>query len=251
MNDAARWAIAFLAFAIDIVALRPHSGWTPGARGTVVFVAMVVIVVALAPLDARRRTRAMQAAAGTIGFTFQGDDWIYPTPSPQLGTTLFTRAGGRVANVMTGTAEGLNTSLFDCSCPSRSSGTGGFSQTVGAFSQELWLPLFEVRPVGASDPIRRVWGDVQIDFDFKERYVLRGTDEDKLRELFTPALTSALDSFTPEEHWHIEGMGTTLILYRAGVMVRTEDLPAFLQQTSLIARTFFSLCGLKKPLETK
>jgi len=248
MTEAVRWFVVFVAAAVVIVTVAPHNGMTAAVRGLVVFVAAAVAIVALAPLEARRRTRAMQTAAREIGFTFQGEDWIYPTPRPQLGSVLFTEGRGWVSNVMTGTAAGFNTSLFDYSCPADSADDGGYSQTVAAFSQELWLPLFEVRPDSDSDPVRNNYYDTQIDFDFKERYVLRGPEEDKLRELFTPGLTSALDSLTPQDHWHIEGVGTTLFLYRANVAVGADALPAFLQQTSLIARTFFDLCGLKKPV---
>jgi hypothetical protein len=210
-----------------------------------VFVAMAVVIIAGSRIQARRRTRAMQTAARQIGFTFEGEDWSDPTQRPQLGTALFQQPNGRCWNVMTSTADRLKTSLFDY---------GYFNprysarQTVAAFSQELWIPLFELRPDSLSDPVRDPWVSNRIDFDFSERYVLRGPEEDKLRELFNPTLTSALISYTPEDHWHIEGMGTTLILYRAGVTVRPDELPAFLQQTSLIARTFFDLCGLKKPV---
>jgi hypothetical protein len=245
MTEPVRWIVVSAAAAAIIVALVPHNGMTYGVRVAVVFVAAAVIIVALAPLQARRRTRAMQTAAGQIGFTFEGDEWSDPAQRPKLGTALFQQRNGGYGNVMTGTAEGLKTSLFDY----------GFfdpgykaEQTVAAFSQELWLPLFELRPDSLSDPVRDPNVSGRIEFDFAERYVLRGPEEDKIRELFNPALTSALISYTPEDHWHIEGMGTTLILYRFGVKVKADDLPAFLQQTSLIASTFFSLCGLKKPV---
>jgi hypothetical protein len=105
-----------------------------------------------------------------------------------------------------------------------------------------------VRPSSFSDLVRDFYVDGDIGSIFTGRYILRGPEEDKIRELFTPALAPALESLTPEGHWHIEGMGTTLILYRAGVTVRADQLPAFLYQTALIARTFFKLCGLKKPV---
>lgn len=212
----------------------------------VIFVAAVVAILAASRIEAQRRTRDMQAAAPEISFTFQGEEWIYPTKRPLLGSVLFSEARGSYFNVMTGTAEGFKTSLFDYSFSSRATQRAGFTQTVAAFEQELWLPMFEVRPDSTSDPVLSAYGDTQIDFDFSERYLLRGPEEDKIRGLFTPALTSALTSLTPEDQWHIEGMGTTLVLYRAGVVVRANELPAFLQQTSLIARTFFDLCGLKK-----
>ena len=211
--------------------------------------AVVAIAIPLARLQTRRRTREMQTAAREIGFTFEGADWIDLMQSPQLDSILFVKgAGGRWSNVMTGTVSGLKTSIFDYSCGIARSRRGGYTQTVVAFSQEMQLPMFAVCPNTASDPIRGPSHYHEMDFDFSNRYVLRGPDEEKMRELLTPALTSTLLSFTPEDGWHIEGMGTTLVLYRMGATVRTAEFPAFLQQTSLIARTFFDLCGPKKPV---
>jgi len=245
MTDTARWVVVFAAVAVAIVALVPHNGMTAGVRVIAVFVAAAIAMFMAVPLQAHRRARAMQAAAGQIGFTFEGDEWSDPDQRPKLGTTLFQMRNGRYGNVMTGTAEGFKTSFFDY----------GFfhlrykaKQTVAAFSQERWIPLFELRPDNHSDPVMDPQFTGHIDFDFAERYVLRGPEEDEIREMFNPTLTSALTSYTPERGWHIEGMGTTLILYRFGVLVRPNELPAFLTQTSLIARTFFDLCGLKKPV---
>lgn len=244
MTEVVRWFFVIVAAVAAVVALSPRNRLTGGVREVLAFVAASVILVALAPLAARRRGRAMQTAAQKIAFTFQGEDWTYPTPRPQLGSALFVQGQGCCSNIMTGIADGFNTSLFDYSYSGHPSGT----QTVAAFSQELWLPLFEVRPNSFLDPVRDFNVDNEIDCDFSDRYVLRGPEEDKIRELFTPALAPALESLTPEGHWHIEGMGTALILYRAGVTVRADQLPAFLQQTALIARTFFNLCGLEKPV---
>lgn len=244
MTEVVRWFFVFVAAVVAVVALNPRNGLTGGVRGLLAFVAASVIVVALAPLATRRRRRAMQTAASKIGFAYQGEDWIYPTPRPQLGSALFVQSQGWCTNVMTGIAEGFNTSLFDYSYSGRPART----QTVAAFSQELWLPLFEVRPNSFSDPVRDFYIDGDIGSVFTGRYVLRGPEEDKIRALFTPDLAPALESLTLEGRWHIEGMGLTLILYRAGVTVHADQLPAFLQQTALIARTFFNLCGLRKPV---
>lgn len=111
-------------------------------------------------------------------------------------------------------------------------------QTVAAFSPDLQPPTFEVCPVGVSDAILGARSYLDLDFDFSGRYSLRGPNQDRVRDLFNPSLTSALISFTPEDHWHIERAGTTLIFYRVGVAVRGKELPAFLQQTSSVARTF-------------
>jgi hypothetical protein len=187
------------------------------------------------------------------GFTFEEDDWSDRAQSPQLGTVLFERGGGgRFKNILTGTASGFKTSLFDYSYTvggSKSSRT--YTQTVAAFSQDRRLPRFEMRPEGFVDRIADAVVHKDIDFEshpeFSRRYLLRGSEPEKVRELFTPALLTLLEGVPSEEKWHIEGADSTLILYRSDVTVSAERTRAFLDETSSIARTFFSSCGLEKP----
>jgi hypothetical protein len=217
-------------------------------------IALIVAVTAFQWILAQKRTQALQGVAQGIGFAFEGDAWNQQPAAHQMHAVLFGKGRSRrFRNVMSGATDGLKTSLFDYSFT-----VGGvkrsrtFTQTVAAYSQELWLPLFEMHPEGFLDRIGDAILHDDIDFDshpdFSRRYYLRGPDEAGIRKLFSPALLTSLQELPPESKWHIEGADSMLFVYRSGVKVGVDEFPSFLQETSAIARTFFaSPAGLSKP----
>jgi hypothetical protein len=220
--------------------------------GVVLLILIAAVIVK--QIRAQKRTDALRTVAQEIGFYFGGNDWGDQSQVPQTGMALFKRGGGgRFKNIMTGTSAGFKTSLFDYSF---SVGGGKsrrtFTQTVAAFSQDLSLSPFEMRPEDFLDRIGDAFVHKDIDFEshseFSRRYLLRGPEQDNMRQLFTPALRTFLEGLPSEDKWHIEGIGPTLILYRSDVTVGADRIRAFLNETSSIARTFFSSCGLKKRL---
>jgi hypothetical protein len=228
---------------------------------TLVFLfAGIILIVFLAifvfsKMQAQKRTQALQNVAQQIAFTFKGDVWNNQPKAHQFGTALFGRGRRRLFNnVMVGTSAGLETNLFDYSYTINSGDSSRtYTQTVAAYSQELWLPLFEMRPEDFLDRIGDAFVHNDIDFEshpnFSQRYLLRGPAEQTIRELFSPALLTFLEELPPDEKWHIEGRVTNLIIYRSDVTVDPEEFPLFREKTSSIARTFFSApAGLSAPV---
>ena len=219
--------------------------------------AVIIVVIVLSQIRAQKRTEALTAFAQEIGFAFKGDLWNHQPKAHQMGTALFGRGSGRrFSNVMTGTDSGLETSLFDYSyiiSTGKSSST--ITQTVAAYSSDLSLPLFEMRPEGFFDRVGDALVHSDIDFesnpDFSQKYLLRGPSEEGIRRLFSPELLTFLENLPLDKKWHIEGCDTNLIIYRS-LTVSVEGLHSFLEQTSTIARTFFnSSAGLSKAGTTK
>lgn len=220
-------------------------------------------------LRAQKRKQALMAAAQAIGFTFQGDDWNHQPEEHRLGTALFSEGRSRrFNNIMIGTAAGLKTSIFDYSyITTASRSTPKHTQTVAAFSGNLCLPFFVLAPKGFADRIVDAVSHQNVDFeshpDFARRYVLHGTppllfppvptahegdNKIKIRKFFSPDLLTFLQELPPERYgWRVEGCGAMLILYRSDRISLPDGVRSFLDETSSIARTFFSLCGLKKP----
>ena len=196
-------------------------------------------------VQARKRTAALQVAAPEIGFTFEGDR-TSAALAQQLVTALFKRgSAGEPKNVMTGIVAGFLTSLFDYSYTiSTGKSSSTITQTVAAYSQDRPLPFFEMRPENFLDRIGDAFVHKDIDFeshpDFSHRYLLRGPDQDEIRNLFSPSLLTFLGGLPAEDKWHIESAGVTLILYRAGVEVGAEALRSFLEETSSVAKAFLS-----------
>jgi hypothetical protein len=214
--------------------------------------AVVIIFIVISQIQAKRRTKALIALAPTIGFTFEGDDWGDLTRAPRLQMPLFDRGHSqRFRNIMRGHFAGFDASLFDywyTTGGGKSSHT--WTQTVVAFTQDLWMPVFELRPEGVLDRVADVFTHKDIDFDsnpeFSRRYLLRGAEVDRVRELFAPPLLTFLEGLSSGEKWRIEGDGYTLIVYRSDAIVSAEEIQPLLDQTSSMARTFFGSCGRMK-----
>jgi hypothetical protein len=141
---------------------------------------------------------------------------------------------------MTASTGGFQIGLFDYSYIQ---GKSTVIQTVATFTQDQWLPPFELRAEGVLDRIEDAITHKDIDFDshpeFSRRYLLRSPDEENTRRFFTPSLLTYMEQPPPEKKWHIEATGTTLIFYR-GWPLKPSDVRAFLDDTSAIARIFIN-----------
>lgn len=113
-------------------------------------------------------------------------------------------------------------------------------QTVIAFrSPQLHLPEIALRPQNLFHRIGGVFGYQDIDFDahpkFSKKYLLRGNDEQKIREVFTHEL---LAFFETEEGISVEAGGDRLISYRGGKRIRPEDVRSFMEEGLQVFRLF-------------
>jgi len=210
------------------------------------FLALMAVIITVSILYAKKRTRELTEIAQQIGFRFIGNNWSGPSLSSQSKISLLQRTRGRFSNVMTGSSGELQIALFDYTYQM---GKSSLTQTVAAFSQDQQLPPFALRPESFLDRIGDAIVHNDIDFDsnpeFSKRYLLKSPDEAGTRRLFTPSLLTYLEQF--QTNWCIEGTGATLIVYHGARPVRASDLPAFLEESSRIARTFFASDGLRRP----
>jgi len=210
------------------------------------FFALMAVIITASVLYARKRTRELTEVAQRIGFQFIGKGSGPSFPS-QPKISMLQRTRGRYSNVMTGSSGALQISLFDYAYQM---GKSSVTQTVAAFSQEQPLPPFALRPENFLDRIGDAIVHNDIDFDsnpeFSKRYLLKSPDEAGTRRLFTPSLLTYLEQF--QTNWCVEGTGPLLVVYHSGRAVSPSDLPAFLEETSRIARTFFASDGLRKPM---
>jgi hypothetical protein len=228
-----------------------HGSSPFGLWGFLIVISAFIAIFIYGSIRQKKRTAALTTLAPMLGFNFEGTTWNDPTRTSRLQTAIFNRGHGRrFKNIMSGNFGGLATGLFDYWYT-----TGGgknshtFMQTVVAFSVDVWLPVFELRPEGFFDRISDKFTHKDIDFAsnpvFSHRYLLRGPEEAKIRELFTPSLLSFLEQMPPEKKWHFEGDGHTFVLYVTSSQVDPEAVRDFLEATSSIAKMFVSCCGLK------
>lgn len=194
-----------------------------------------------------KRTKALDAVVSRMGFVSEGDDWKRDNSAPQLETALFARGvDGRIVNIITGRNASLDCSFFDYGYGVR---RGSVHQTVAAFSGNFCFPQFEIAP---KNIVRRLSNavlhkEIQFDSDpgFSERLGLRGPDEERVREMFAARLRSFLHGLDPQTPFTIEGCGRSLIIYQRGRKIDPEEFPAFVRETTDMARIFFNSCGPK------
>lgn len=203
----------------------------------------------------KKRTAALTTVAQSMGFMFLGEEWNGSALGPQQllfeNSVVFEEGWGqKCKNIMHGTFAGLQASIFDYSyITGRGRGARTWRQTVFAFSRDLSLPAFDLKPENLMDRLRDAFNHNDIDFDshpgFSRRYFLRSPRHERITELFTPELLTYLEGLTPEPKWHIEGNGQALFIYLFNRRIAPEDISSFAQNTSSIATSFFKYCGAK------
>ncbi|HEV3144244.1 MAG TPA: hypothetical protein VGZ47_10195 [Gemmataceae bacterium] len=182
--------------------------------GVIVLVAAILIVNYIVE---KKRTEAFQKVAEEFGFEFRpkGDASLLGSLSP---FHLFSQGHSKkLFNLMRGTTRDLQVSIFDYRY------TVGYGkhqqihqQTVICFeAEDMDLPSFTLRPESFWHKIGSIFGYKDISFDshptFSKRYLLRGPDEDAIREVFTPEV---LDFLEETNGICVEAEGPQLLYYR-------------------------------------
>ena len=196
----------------------------------------VIVVIAVASyfisnLRRKKRTEALERAAGELGLIFspQGNDYLVNQLS---WCELFSRGRSKkVLNLMRGSNEGREISLFDYQYVT---GHGKSRRTVCSTVACLRadgppLPAFTLRPEGTWDKISKLFRSADIDFDthpnFSRSFMLRGDDESAVRTIFAPAV---LEYFEQRSGISAEGSSDTLVLYRSSKKVPPDGVNQFL-----------------------
>ena len=104
-------------------------------------------------------------------------------------------------------------------------------QTVVCFSNVTPLPSFVMRPENVFHKIGSAFGYRDIDFashaGFSGSYILRGEDEEAIRDLFKAYV---LDFFARSTGVSVECNGTHMIVYEARKRRKPEDIAGYYGQ---------------------
>ena len=71
---------------------------------------------------------------------------------------------------------------------------------------------------------------------FSKKYLLRGEDEQTIRALFTDAVLTFFAAHP--DRVLLEGSDDQLILYRSGIRIEPENIPAFMKEGFEVFRLF-------------
>ena len=191
-----------------------------------------VIWFALHKLEKNRSLR-FQEIADQMGLNFhrKGDSGLQARFS---ALTLFGRGHSRKSyNVLSGQSQNIDVAVFGYQYTTGGGKNSHTSrQTVMAFdSPHLQLPAFELRPEHMFHKIGQAFGYSDIDFEthpqFSKKYLLRGKNEDAIRDVFT---ADALEFFEAGKGISVEARDGQLIYYRSGRRIKPEEIQAFMEQ---------------------
>jgi hypothetical protein len=202
----------------------------------VIVLAIGVLVVAIVVADrraTRKRTEDLAAVAATMKFTFSPED--DPALRGRLeGFHLFSQGRSRkLRNVLRGRAGDVDVLVFDYRYTTGSGkNSHTWKQTVMLFeSAAMHLPDFALRPEHLFHKLGQVFGYQDIDFDnhpqFSKRYLLKGSDEQQLRTIFTD---DVLAFYEAQDRVSSEAAGGHFLYYRAGKRVAPDKVPDFIKQ---------------------
>ena len=210
----------------------------------VVILVVVGLVMGLSIYFDRKRTEAMQAAADELGLPFfpQGDQSLID----ELGYfDLFSQGRSRkIKNMIHGETDAVDIGIFDYQYTTGSGkNSHTYKQSVICFnSSDLNLPKFSMRQEGFFDKIGGMLGFQDIDFDthptFSAAYVLKGENEELVRQTFRAEILEYLESINGV---NVEGGATRLIYFRAGRTIRPEDVRSFMSEGFAVYSLFSAL----------
>lgn len=134
----------------------------------------------------------------------------------------------KIENMMYGTVDEGRAAVFDYTYVT---GAGKNSQrhnlTVAYFqSNKLRLPFFSLGPENVFHKMFSAFGYQDIDFanrpEFSKRYLLRGQDEQNIRNVFSERVLSFYE--TQNQRFSTEAGGDQLFIYQDGVRVSPENI---------------------------
>jgi len=190
---------------------------------------LVIVLIVNQIKSARARSAALQRLAAMMNFTYS-EKADLSAELQATGFRLFRHGHSKkTSRLLTGRAGAVDVRIFDYRYV-----TGGgknsrrSTQTVMLLtSDQLDLPLFELQPENLLHKVGQAFGMKDIDFDmypeFSRRYLLRGPDEETVRNLFK---TYILEFFSRNLGLHLEGGGHNLIIFRNDKRIPPQKLEA-------------------------
>ena len=197
------------------------------------FIALVVGILIITHVQAKKRTEALQRVANALDMRF-GAEKRNPDELGLAHMNLFSKGHARKAyNVMSGQFADADCILFDYRY---TTGGGKHStthvQTVVAFRVPgAQIPQFVCKPEHFFHKFADMFGFEDINFEeyprFSEAYRLNGENEARIRTIFNANVIQLLEAETIQP-WSVDGAGDWLVVHRAGVTVKPDDCSEFL-----------------------
>jgi hypothetical protein len=205
---------------------------------SLIVIAVVILVVYLAVRVEKRRREQMRRQAALLGFSFEEQRALDAEPYRRL--PVFGRGRRqRIRNVLRRSSGREETFVFDFS----------FSQGSGKSSNRYWLtivlqrfsglslPRFELRPEVIVYKVASWLGLQDVDFpddpEFSSKYLLRGEDEKRIREIFSVPVRLQLRERTG---WSVEAEDEWLAVYQGMRRIKAHEIGKFISEAEQVSK---------------
>ena len=191
-----------------------------------------------------KRQKELQVMADSLGFSYNDEQTEKVREllelSSMLGNEMF-------FNVLGGTFNGTYFAIgdFNITVGSDSRKRKQYQTYVVIHSGKLTSPNFCLQPESAlfrmaEGLLNRLTGSVDIDFpthpDFSDNYFLKGSNEDAVREFFTPRV---LEYFQAHHGLSVEVFNGTLVFFRLGELVKPDDIKALIDNAMEVHQVLY------------
>ena len=219
--------------------------WFPWVVGG----AILIVVVFISPKYSKKRAKAIESAAISMGFTYEGDGKNLVSQIGKAPVHLFSLGHSKVINNVLRGPGGIT--VFDYQY---TTGSGRYSntqhQTVAVFTYPAAsIPTFQLGPEHWYHKVGNVVGFQLIRFEsnptFTKRFLLRGPSESAIRNFFIPALLMYFESLPEKPAWCVEATGPLLLVYNHGHRIKPEMLRDFADSSSNIATQIAANAGMR------
>jgi hypothetical protein len=197
----------------------------------IAIIAFVVFAVIHAKKKAAERTRALQQAAGTLGWAFTADAPLSIIPGLEQHHLFSQGHSKKLFNLMSGTVDGARASIFDYKYTvGHGKHSSTYNQTIVYFqSGRLSLPFFSLRPESFGHKLISALGYQDIDFSnrptFSAKYLLRGGDEQAIRRTFQDSILAYYEN---NLRLCTDGGAGEIFFYQQNVQVEPHNVQSFM-----------------------
>lgn len=201
---------------------------------TVLFISVIVgLIVVLAVYfwqKEKDRTRALELTASQLGWSFAATAPLNMIAGLERFALFDQGHSKQIKNFMYGEASGVKAAVFDYSYVT---GSGKHRHThyqsvVYLEPPYLHLPFFSLRPEGFMHKVFQAFGYQDIDFgqrpEFSKQYILRGQDEQAIRQTFNDGLLAFYEGYGGTCS---DGGGNQLFVYRGGYRFEPGEIQSY------------------------
>ena len=190
----------------------------------------------------RIQTQKLEAAAKALGFTFR--EKAGAEDMALIEQSYLFKAGRKpfIKDVIAASSDRdrrLAVFNFSYIAGQGKNARTTYQNVVRIESAALNLPQFALLPASVSQRIGHALGGTDIKFpnsaQFDAMYVVRGTDEAAIRELFTDAI---MRDRVQHGQFCVEGAGNVLLVYRHAYQIAPEELEATVTEAKRIEALF-------------